>query len=76
MICNCILAGTDACNHCSNNDNIPKITTDNLIKVTELKVGHPVIQYWCSECDALLRKYDKYCHNCGCFISWDTCEIE
>lgn len=70
MICNCTLAGTDACNHCSNNNDISKTTTDNLIKVTEVKIGHPVIQYWCSECDALLRKYDKYCHNCGAFINW------
>lgn len=67
MICNCTLAGTDACNHCNNNN-----SNDNLIKVTEVKIGYPVIQYWCSECDALLQKYDKYCHNCGAFINWNN----
>lgn len=74
MICNCSLAGTDACNHCSNNDNVSKTMTDNTINVTALKVGHPVVQYWCSECEAALRKYDKYCHNCGCLIIWDNVE--
>lgn len=34
MICNCSLAGTDACNHCNNNINVSKTTTDNTIKIT------------------------------------------
>lgn len=31
----------------------------------------PIIQYWCPNCDALLNKYDKYCHNCGKPLNWD-----
>lgn len=84
MICNCTLAGTDACKNCSNN----YITTEYNINLNKPKImviekefadidhkeGHPILQYWCSECDAMLIKYSKYCHNCGIKINWDNVE--
>lgn len=75
LICNCSLAGTEACDYCNNKlyDNFGH----NEIKImnsSKINIGHPVVQYWCSECDALLRKYDKYCHNCGCKIDWEQVE--
>lgn len=39
------------------------VTTLNLENEKEYA---PTIQYWCPRCDALLDKYDNYCHNCGC----------
>lgn len=77
MICNCTLAGTDACNNCPNsNQSLEKtykynLMIDNMIKDVKPIKGFPVIQYWCSQCDALLNKYDKYCHNCGIEIDWE-----
>ena len=72
MICNCTLAGTDACNNCVNN--LIQKASDVIvseIKINSNKKGFPVVQYWCSECEASLDKYDKYCHNCGIEINWE-----
>lgn len=76
MICNCTLAGTNACNNCSNNNSIynNKIQLEIIKEINKNKEAHPVTQYWCSECDALLNKYAKYCHNCGSKINWDNVE--
>lgn len=82
MICNCTLAGTNACNNCPNNSSVTefsfkaptKIIVEKEFVDTEHKEGHPILQYWCSECDALLMKYSKYCHNCGIKINWNDVE--
>lgn len=72
MICNCTLMGTDACKQCSNNHyNDQNYTQINCTKLPVQPMAYPVVQYWCSKCEALLNKYDKFCHNCGLAINWD-----
>ena len=87
-ICNCSLAGTEACKNCNNNPfkiktAIPNQTMwtatyysdpldNNKILKDNKKV--PVIQYWCPDCDAILDKYQKFCHNCGLELDWDRLE--
>ncbi len=90
MICCCSLAGTAACQYCTNNPDY----TNNMsnIKLSydysslpydhssyeyiynhmhEKNKANPIIQYWCSNCDAILTYHQKYCHNCGKEIDWE-----
>lgn len=46
-------------------------TSDNKPKPVK-----PTVQYYCSLCDAIVDKYDKYCHNCGMPIDWSEYEKE
>ena len=87
-ICNCSLAGTEACENCNNNPNIPNPTIiwptptiysnplDNnaIVKILKDNKKAPVIQYWCPDCDAILDKYQKFCHNCGLELDRDRLE--
>lgn len=47
-------------------------SAENLIKYK----AKPVIRYWCSKCDGLINKYDKFCHNCGWGIDWSEINNE
>lgn len=80
-VCNCTLAGTEACNNCTNNpdyiyytgeDKSTIFITDSITHIG----GYPIAQYGCSECEASLNKYDNYCHNCGVKINWDMMQEE
>lgn len=62
----CLGCNGHQCTVCKWREQIPSLSAENFIK----NKAKPVIQYWCSECDALLNKYDKYCHNCGRAIDW------
>lgn len=79
MICCCALAGTEACKNCNNKSNqyveykttyfTPEKYQINYYKKDKKK--KPILQYWCPDCDALLNKYDKFCHNCGIRLDWE-----
>lgn len=83
MICCCSLAGTAACQYCTNNpdytNNMSNIklsydygSRDNIYnRIDEKNKANPIIQYWCSNCDAILTYHQKYCHNCGKEIDWE-----
>lgn len=59
------------CSYCDKKKCTVCRCTFNYGNENKVTVGHPIIQYWCSECDAILDKCDKYCHNCGCKIDWE-----
>lgn len=72
--CCCSLAGTDACKNCNakSQNLIPSLWTllQQQIPPQNKERLKPVIQYWCPKCDALLSKYQKYCHNCASPLDW------
>lgn len=85
MTCCCSLAGTAACRTCPNNYfadlTHTRFNDTNTYKYTQypsewkeihvpIKVN-PTVQYWCSNCDAILTYHQKYCHNCGKQIDWE-----
>lgn len=84
MICCCTLANTESCKNCINNNKTnsssvyktyftPEMYTIDYYKQRNKK-KKPTIQFWCPNCDALLNKYDKFCHNCGNEIDWEEVE--
>lgn len=80
MICCCTLVGTEACKNCNNNKTNQYVEykttyfTPEMYKIDYYKKDEkkkPILQYWCPDCDALLNKYDKFCHNCRLRLDWE-----
>lgn len=88
-VCWCSLAGTKACENCANNDyksgvytgmnNIPITFPDEYVTPNKtyepIKDNKPKITYLCPHCEAIIDKWDNFCHNCGKSINWKSFKV-
>jgi len=85
MICYCSLAGTKACECCSNNPNAKGILqpyfdsktvtlTDegihNYSYSAKKRIHKPIQRYLCPNCSNIVYKDDKFCSQCGDRLDW------
>lgn len=70
--CCCSLAGTKACDTCTNNPNRWSDASTTTTTAISYDLGglEPKKLFRCPKCNTEIKEYQKYCHECGQKIRW------